>query len=213
MSLALNKKMISNSTKQAQSIVGTSPGRPKTDFYKTPPGATLALLEAEKLFINQGDIWEPACGDGAISEILVSRGYSVISSDKYDHGYGTTGIDFLSTVNYKTPTIITNPPYNIINKWIQHAYDIGVSYMALLCKLALLEGYERSYILERTGLKRYYVFRRRIQMGREGTNYGNSGMIAFAWFVWDKKSKNVYPETHWIDAKDAEIAESQMKLF
>ena len=77
--------------------------------------------------------------------------------------------------------------------------------MVLLCKLALLEGQERSHILERTGLKRVWVFRRRITMGRNGDDYKNSGMIAFAWFVWDKTAKNNMPEVGWVDAENALI--------
>lgn len=48
--------------RRAQSLVGTSAGRPDDDFYRTPPEATHALLDRERF---DGIIWEPACGDGA----------------------------------------------------------------------------------------------------------------------------------------------------
>ena len=52
----------------AQSIVGDRrEGRPEDDFYPTPPNAVYALLGAERFC---GVVWEPACGDGAISKIL-----------------------------------------------------------------------------------------------------------------------------------------------
>lgn len=198
------------SAKQAQSIVGTSEGRPQNDFYPTPEPVTLALLSVEKPPLEV-PIWEAACGDGAISKVLKSSGYTVFSTDKYDHGYGYKGLDFLTVKSPLSPFLVTNPPFNIINQFIQHANDIGVSYMALLGKLALLEGYERSFILSKTGLKRVYVFRRRITMGRNGEKYQNSGMIAFAWFVWDKWATNKKPEIDWIDAID--LNQNQMKLF
>ena len=52
--------------------------RNKNDFYPTPPEATLALLDKQKF---EGNIWECACGDGAISKILIDKGYNVYSSD------------------------------------------------------------------------------------------------------------------------------------
>jgi len=43
------------------------PKRAAYEFYPTPPEATRALLSVECF---EGDIWEPACGDGAISKVL-----------------------------------------------------------------------------------------------------------------------------------------------
>lgn len=43
------------------------PKRAAYEFYPTPPEATRALLSVESF---DGAIWEPACGDGAISEVL-----------------------------------------------------------------------------------------------------------------------------------------------
>jgi len=44
------------------------PKRAAFEFYPTPPEATRALLSVESF---EGDIWEPACGDGAISKVLI----------------------------------------------------------------------------------------------------------------------------------------------
>lgn len=38
--------------------------RSRDDFYPTPPEMTRALLSVELFY---GAIWEPACGDGAMS--------------------------------------------------------------------------------------------------------------------------------------------------
>ena len=46
--------------------------RQKDDFYPTPPDAIYPLLEREKF---EGEIWECACGDGAISNILKEYNY------------------------------------------------------------------------------------------------------------------------------------------
>ena len=62
------------------------------DFYPTPPWATYALMENESF---SGDVWECACGDGAMSDVISRYVPKVHSSDLYDHGFGETGVDFL----------------------------------------------------------------------------------------------------------------------
>jgi len=59
-------------------IAVDSANRQKDDFYPTPPEGTRALLSVERF---DGSIWEPACGDGAISRVLIEAGYEVVSSD------------------------------------------------------------------------------------------------------------------------------------
>jgi len=77
-------------------IVGhnTKGDRIENDFYPTPSIATLKLLEKEKF---EGDIWECACGDGAISKILTSQGHFVFNSDIIDRGFNDETINFLET--------------------------------------------------------------------------------------------------------------------
>ena len=50
--------------------------RVENDFYPTPPYATNALLDREKFI---GNIWECACGNGDMSEVLIKNGYNVYS--------------------------------------------------------------------------------------------------------------------------------------
>ena len=66
--------------------------REEEDFYPTHPSITQMLLDREKL---EGTIWEPACGEGDMSEVLIKEGYDVLSTDLIDRGYGEGGIDFL----------------------------------------------------------------------------------------------------------------------
>jgi hypothetical protein len=63
------------------------------DFFPTPAWATYALIENERF---SGDIWESACGNGAMSRVLETTGETVISSDLYDRGFGDIGHDFLN---------------------------------------------------------------------------------------------------------------------
>ena len=86
-------------------IVGhnTKKDRVDYDFYPTPEIATLKLLEKESF---KGDIWECACGDGAISNILKKKGYLVFNSDIVNRGFNDETIDFLNT-DRKINNIIT----------------------------------------------------------------------------------------------------------
>ncbi len=179
----------------AQSIVGTSPGRPKLDFYPTPAYVTEALLEVEEF---DDHIWEPACGDGAITSVLEHKfGKTVYSSDIHDYCKKYIVRDFMSyeclpyyhsDVMYSVylhNTIITNPPFKLALEFLQHGLDLGAKKIALFLKLAFLEGQKRTLVLEQTPLKNIYVFRKRVTLTRNGEKMKNSGMIAFAWYVWE----------------------------
>ena len=172
---------------KAQSIVGTSKGRPKNDFYPTPPIATEKLLNVETFY---GKILEPACGNGAISDVLINwwASYEVMSSDLYKYGYGLHGIDFLGDyyTDWSNGSIITNPPFNLMYQFMEKAMKLNPIKFAYLAKLSLLEGQKRSKLLENTPLKNVWVFRKRIQMTRNGEPERGGGMIAFAWFVWER---------------------------
>jgi hypothetical protein len=158
-----------------RSIVGaTDGGRPENDFYPTPPEGTLGLLKVESFV---GNIWEPACGNGAMSKVLESAGYKVVSTDLEPRGYGTQG-DFFFYGSLLAPNIVTNPPFRLAQEFADRALA--------LCKLVFLEGKERGNWFPNTPLKSVYVFSERLNLYRNGIDNGGSGMIAFAWFVWER---------------------------
>ena len=64
------------------------------DFYPTPRWATAAFIDNEKF---HGDVWECACGDGSMSDVILDAGNHVMSSDLYDRRYGETGHDFMTS--------------------------------------------------------------------------------------------------------------------
>lgn len=167
--------------KRAQSLVGTSAGRPDHDFYPTPRNATVALLEAEKF---EGDIWEPACGDGAISRVLEEYGHTVRSTDLIDRGYGEGGHDFLWATDTAT-NIITNPPFTLGQEFVEKALACTTGKVAILAKLQFLEGAKRKKMFETLPLKSVYVFSKRLTMTRNGEKMKNSGMLAFMWLVFE----------------------------
>lgn len=174
---------------RAQVIAGRSDvdgySRQKDDFYPTPSRAIESLLKVETF---DGDIWEPACGDGAISNVLEAAGYRVVSSDLVDRGYGETGIDFLMEWHPRAPNIITNPPFKLAVPFVRKSLELYSGKIAMLLKIAFLEGVGRAELFATSPLARVHVFSQRLAFVPGGTaearKLDGGGMMAFAWFVW-----------------------------
>jgi hypothetical protein len=175
------------------------------DLYETPAVALLPLLRAEPL---PHWLWDPAAGRGAIVDPLRAAGHEVIGSDLVDYGRPDffAGRDFL--LERKVPdgcqAIITNPPYKLADQFVAHALDLCPRVMMLL-RLAFLESERRTEILERRGLARVWVFRKRLpMMHRDGWQGPKaSSAIPFAWFVWDSAHVGP-PALHRISCDESE---------
>lgn len=179
----------------ARSIVGSSDGRPPDDFYPTPEYVTQSLLDREVFY---GKIWEPACGDGAMSKVLIKNGYDVISSDLIDRNYGHGEIDFLSTQQFNcVENIITNPPFSLSQQFIEHSLKVATDKVAIFGKLALLESKSRKELFLNIPFKKLWVFSSRVKLTRNGEPYKNGGMIAFGWYVFQHGYKGE-PTIGWI---------------
>lgn len=166
------------------------------DFYASPPQAIHALCDVEKF---DGPIWEPACGDGAISSVLDARGYETVSTDLVHRGYGTGGIDFLMEWQPRAPNIVTNPPFKLAEQFAERAVRLTSGKVAFLMRLVWLEGQRRRKLFTSTPLARVWVFSGRIpRMHRHDyTGPTTTSTIAFAWFVWDR-AHNGPPVLGWL---------------
>lgn len=164
-------------------------GRPADDFYRTPAEATEALIEREYI----GRVWEPACGDGAISKVLERSGRIVLSTDLYDHGYGRPGVDFLKQQRTATrQAIVTNPPFKLAQQFVEHALHLGAPKVCMFLRLAFLEGQRRHDSGLWAYCHRVHVFTNRMTLWRGDharRDEAKGGMIAFAWFVWESKPR------------------------
>ena len=121
--------------------------RQERDFYPTPGEVTRALIAAEKL---EGPIFEPACGDGAMAKEFKAAGYKVVASDIHPLGYGVKR-DFF-TVKQKLPTanIVTNPPFNLAERFIEHALSLEPKTLCLVLKSTYWHAKSRADLFERT---------------------------------------------------------------
>lgn len=175
---------------QLKASVGADPNgtleRPEGDFFSTGARAVYALLEVERF---PGVVWEPACGDGAISRILEEQPdvSKVISTDLYNHGYGAAGVDFLGHTDIHPDHVITNPPFgrDMPEKFAKKALMVASGKVAVFARLAWLEGQRRYQTLwSEHPPARIWVFPDRVPLARGGGDE-QTGLIAFAWFVWE----------------------------
>lgn len=154
------------------------------DNFATPPYVTKALLRREKF---TGQIWEPACGQGWMSEVLIQWGYDVVSTDLIKRGYGTGGIDFLKEQR-QVPNVITNPPYldGLHIRFLMHALECATDKVALLLPSYIFLGTTIAQLCETTPLKSVYVLGRRAYTVPEGNTRLKRCTMPLTWFVWEK---------------------------
>lgn len=161
--------------------------REGTDFYPTPPECTHALLdwlEDMSLSLPGQRVWEPACGEGHISEVLKRRGYKVDSSDLHDRGYGLGQRDFLAergAITQAADWIITNPPFSQAEDFIRYSLTLNRPF-AFLLKGQFWHAARRQALFEqrRPLAVLPLTWRPDFLMGRKG---GSPTMEA-AWTVW-----------------------------
>ena len=180
-------------------VITMADNREKDDFYPTPPEATKAMMARCPWlkFPEEGNeyaIWEPACGEGHMSEVFKEAGLSTYSTDLVDRGYGDAhGVDFLMEQKSFAPWIITNPPYKLANEFVKHAYKLQVENkqgegFIFLLRLAFLEGQARyKEIFKDMPPSKVLVHTKRLTLIRgdhEDSWYG-SGKTAMAWFIWE----------------------------
>lgn len=175
-----------------------------SDYFPTPAWATHALMQNEKF---KGGIWEPACGNGAMSEVLYEYADchegipQVFSSDICVRDDFGTQIDFLTSKRTQARNIVTNPPYKFAEQFVRRAYKVADSKIALLLRLAFLEGAKRATgLFVDYPLTRLWVFSERITFYPVGADRAGGGTTAYAWFIWDKEVRHSQerPEIFWL---------------
>lgn len=160
------------------------------DWYVEPPYVVEDFLDAWPV---EGAIWDPSCGRGTIPIVCRRRGHEAIGSDLVDRGFGQGNIDFLSCRSLRAPTIISNPPFAIIHRWMAHALALGPRQVIIFARLGLLEGIERGKWFQRSPFRRVYVCSYRVPcppgeiapaIDQWERNTIRDMFLAFAWFIW-----------------------------
>lgn len=167
--------------------------RETNDFYATEPKALELLLNLES-FKHQ--VWECACGQGHLSEVLKNNDFEVRSSDLIDRGYESTEIlDFLQCNEKNSRDIITNPPYRYGKEFVQKALEISENgtKIAMFLKVQFLEGKARKELFEKYPPKTIYISSSRLLCAKnaefEKMKAAGGSVVAYAWYIWEKGYK------------------------
>jgi hypothetical protein len=146
------------------------------DFYPTPPEATIALMDF--LNLDKSTIWECACGNNAMVDVLIDYGHDVIATDI------SNGLDYLTTYR-DCDAIITNPPFNMSAEFIRKATsECGIvafllksQYWHAKKRMSLFTELPPSYVLPLTWRPDFLYQERKD--GKKG-----SPTMEVAWSIW-----------------------------
>lgn len=163
------------------------------DFFATPPWGARAGLEHAKLLWPQAKVMrEPACGCMHIATPAEAYFDQVIPSDVHAHSPNTPVRDWLDDSAWPDEPdcdiAFTNPPFGIADQFVIKGLKRARLGVALLLRLAFLEGGERYAILggEQAQLTQVVTFCERLPMTLGTWDPEASSAAAYGWFFWSK---------------------------
>lgn len=186
------------------------PKRRTNDFYPTPPLATYVL---HKYFNLPNKIIEPCAGRGNISIELERHGYKVRSFDL--NSYNNLLVPVITNQDALTlpkqegyNAVVTNPPYHMdLPRKIAEKYSSEYSVTAMFLRLTFLEGKKRKKLFTKHAPSDIIFISDRVKFANnivepieKSDQIG--GMISYAWFIWDNRTKNTNTNLQWICLED-----------
>lgn len=200
--------MMNDRRKKVQRLIGDrneAQFKQKGDTYVTPVEAVYPI---ERLMTPV--IWECACGNGAIAEVLKEcfSDDDVIATDLHDWGYGESGVDYLATPPPDgVKTIITNPPFSLFNEFLRKGLEDlykGVERVFFLAPLRYLSSQKRRNIFLQPCFSGVHVFSRRLPrmnaIDYEGKK--TTSMMDFAWYEFSSLQPYASPTIRFLDWKE-----------
>lgn len=163
-------------------------GNNGNDKIYTPEELALAIVK----YYNPTDAFEPCKGNGAFTKAFDSIGID------WDYSEIDDGLDFFDVNSIKQKSIITNPPFSLISKFLEHSYKLDVDNIVFLCtvnafwmngKLDTMKKY--GYRIEEIALVESPYFRRM-------NNWPQSGFSLGATLISKGKQNNIkFSEIDW----------------
>jgi hypothetical protein len=152
--------------------------RQERDSYETPAWVTEALCPHLPPLET---IWEPACGSGSMVRVLESWGVKVIATDI------AAGQDFLVAAPQGVGAIVTNPPYALAQRFIEHALQLTTGIVAMLLRCDFDHAKTRQHLFSGCpAFAKKLILTRRI-VWFEGPKAAPS--FNHAWYLWDGKHR------------------------
>lgn len=167
--------------------------RHQHDWYQESPRCVQSMLAAESF---DGMAWDPACGGGNIPRVCQAHGISAVGSDLMDRGSGWPARDFLDMREAPAGVqhVICNPPFQLAQRFVEHALRLVPGKVAIVQRLAFLEGQARREFFERSGLSHVWIHSSRQSMPPGGVAMkADGGSVAYCWLVW----RRTPPGQHW----------------
>lgn len=161
--------------------------RHPADDYPTDPRWTRVLTRNVPL---RGTVWEPAAGSGLMAGTLEEAGYAVRATDI------ASGTDFLESSD-RAGTIVTNPPYRLLDEFILHGLAQSDEMLCLLVGWHFLSGGSRraQRIWTPHPPSRILVIPQRMPVN------GTHSQFCHAWVVWDHSCPWSSPHIGWFTAE------------
>lgn len=201
------------------------------DYFPPPPWATRAFLrETLQTFRNRcgfHNVWEPACGEGHMVNVLQEFSSNVLASDVHDYGKGHAVGSYVGQGSDVMPPwpecdwVVTNPPFNLAVEFAERSLDEARVGVALLVRSAFAEGGERFNRLFRDQRPTFIAqYCDRVPMVKGRYDPKASSATSYAWFVWIKDGHyrrllNSSTRFRWIEpgAKERNLHPSDLRRW
>jgi hypothetical protein len=188
--------------------------RAPLDHYPTPPRATEAFLKIYGDDLPSMLVWEPFCGNGAISKMIEPHTRAMVNTDirAYD-GFDPDGLcDFfklesldwleLLSPGIRPDAIVTNPPYGKdAEKAARHALKLmepEQGFVAFLCRHEWDTAKGRADLFDHPAFAAKITLRFR---PRWIADSDGAPRHSYSWYCWDWTLAHYShrPEIHYAD--------------
>lgn len=166
--------------------------RDADDFYVEPASCIDALFAHYGGGLQYRGAHDPCCGIGTIPTRLAELGVQMTGADLVDRANGAWPVRYFLTDAAEYPSIVTNPPFRIAPKIVEHALGStrtgGI--VAVIAQAKFLFSQARHPLFTRPQMERVIVFSRRPSMppgkllAEKGEACRGGGSIDFVWCVW-----------------------------
>jgi hypothetical protein len=156
--------------------------------YVEPAWCSRRLFEVEKF---TGPIYDPACGWATILGEACAAGHTVLGSDIVDRGnrFGLSCLkrDFLTWHGRIRGDVVSNPPFDHVREFCEHALNLEASKVAIICLVRRLNA---ARWLQDLPLRRIWLLTPRPSMPpgswiAKGNKPGG-GTQDFCWLVFER---------------------------
>lgn len=195
--------------------------RADNDYYATPPAEVLNILRTYNHDFSDETILEPCAGEGHMASAIWDylqetnvNGASLLCTEMYTRenkfsfpiAFGEL-YDFLSDdypINPKSiDWIIMNPPYNLIESFMEKAIERAQKGIIMFARLQCLESQRRyEKVFSKNPPSYIYIYVDRVNCWKNGINPERSSVQSYAWYIWDKDCPHKEPIVRWIRRVD-----------